>query len=815
MPAQSTDYKYFAFISYSRKDSKVAAWLQKRLEWFRFPVKLVPEDRRPPHPRFIQPIYRDKTNLEVTDEHYWQNIRRALEESRFLIILCSPHSAASQPVDMEVSHFFATHNNDASQLLPVIVSGDVKSSGNDAALGPTLRSLGELLIDRNLPTMVSDEATDDQDAWEQGFVSLVSYLLRLDRKAIGDHIQREAKRQARVLRRWLVAVVALTLLAFFGAVVAWQQKNQADMNASLAKENEIAAKKQEQKARTTLSMSDFIRANELIAAGEQADALAYLARAVRGNPQNVAAGRRALMLLQEQPWFVPQSNGSDFVEIPAIADHDLGDLFSIAQQWSIDPTAVARDPISRVPVIGSGILNEFANDGFVTNEFEGQHLQHTLRGPCESIHFFPQGYVFTTFDRHSVRLWGLDGSSFGRVEGDNVGTGSISADGRKLGANLRIVGRTPIVQIVGEDILNHAPWHAEKGDKMQDLKRQLAAITGSAVGHVLAIAPDHFAVDQQNVGIDIWCVSTRTKLGTVAVPYGTGAGIALHPSGSKLLFFQYRTHLGQIWDVRTGTPEGREMNFSRYDGSGAYSPDGSFVATDEQSVGGGETYLKVWDSETVIPLSRNWVTRELACCRPSLEGYCDGSYWKFNGHGQFFHVGNHRIAGNSPLERTIFMQFEFPPQTALIPRWFPDLLEIVGGRRIAEKDTLVTMGDSVRIGLLDEVKRDLLDALPTDRWAAIIRWWLDDSPQRMVAPGSSQSVNDYVRRRIESGRIFDLHLAIQAAPEKFELYDLISKAYSRMTLEARTNAGKDQKYALDAEYRSKYFFELFRVLTKR
>ena len=93
MSSQITSYKYFAFISYSRKDSKAAAWLQKRLEWFRFPVKLVPEDRRPPNPMYVRPVYRDKTSLEVTNDHYWVNIRRALEESRYLIVLCSPHSA--------------------------------------------------------------------------------------------------------------------------------------------------------------------------------------------------------------------------------------------------------------------------------------------------------------------------------------------------------------------------------------------------------------------------------------------------------------------------------------------------------------------------------------------------------------------------------------------------------------------------------------------------------------------------------------------------------------------------------------------------
>ncbi len=227
-------YKYFAFISYSRKDSKVAAWLQKRLEWFRFPVKLVAVERRPPHERYVRPIYRDKTNLEMTDEHYWMNIRRALEESRHLVVLCSPHAAGSEPVNMEVAHFLETHGGDASLLVPVIVSGNVTSAGADAALCPALRALGGTLIDRNLPTMVSDSAAAEQGAWEDGFVSLIAYLLRLERGAVGDHIQRETKRQSAVLRRWLVAVGVLALAAIGAGVVAMKQRSMALANEQKA-----------------------------------------------------------------------------------------------------------------------------------------------------------------------------------------------------------------------------------------------------------------------------------------------------------------------------------------------------------------------------------------------------------------------------------------------------------------------------------------------------------------------------------------------------------------------------------------------------
>ena len=288
--------KYYAFICYSRKDSKAAAWLQKRLEWFRFPVKLVPADRRPPNARYVRPIYRDKTNLEVTDEHYWTNIRRALEESRYLIVLCSPHAAASEPVNLEVAHFLETHGGDASYVVPIIVSGNVTSAGADAALCPALRALGDTLTSRNLPTMVPDAVTAEQDAWEHGFVSLVSYLLRLERTALGDHIQRETKRQTRVLQRWLVAVGMLTVIA--GRAPGWRSRPSARWKRRMSDDrreeqgdhrpNQINLKNLHE-----ASMADYAVAVQRIEKdGKWHEGVAHLARALKWEPGNRFAAAR-------------------------------------------------------------------------------------------------------------------------------------------------------------------------------------------------------------------------------------------------------------------------------------------------------------------------------------------------------------------------------------------------------------------------------------------------------------------------------------------------------------------------------------------
>lgn len=279
-------YKYFAFISYSRKDSKVAAWLQKRLEWFRFPVKLVPQDRRPPNPKYIRPVYRDKTNLEVTDEHYWTNIRRALEKSRFLIVLCSPASAhqrsdaPNHPVNMEVEYFLETHDQQSRHIVPVILGGSVTSSGEDAAFCPILRELGDNLIGRNLPSMVPDTGGSDQEAWELGFVAIISYLLKLDRDAVGSHIQSETRKQAKSLRRWLYLVSTLALIAVFAGVMA---KLNADAANEAKKQINLQLIKNETLMRETIK-KDISSARKYLASDDWEQSMGYYLLAAQKTP---------------------------------------------------------------------------------------------------------------------------------------------------------------------------------------------------------------------------------------------------------------------------------------------------------------------------------------------------------------------------------------------------------------------------------------------------------------------------------------------------------------------------------------------------
>lgn len=111
---------YLAFISYSHKDKEYAKWLHEKLESFRVPVYL--QEKRTDLPEYVRPIFRDETDLELGA--LTENIHRALENSRFLIVICSPNSQASDYVNDEINFFLRVAVSNKDKILPFIVDGE-------------------------------------------------------------------------------------------------------------------------------------------------------------------------------------------------------------------------------------------------------------------------------------------------------------------------------------------------------------------------------------------------------------------------------------------------------------------------------------------------------------------------------------------------------------------------------------------------------------------------------------------------------------------------------------------------------------------
>ena len=127
---------YWAFLSYSSADAAHARWLQKAIETYELPRRLIGHPTwAGPAPVRLRPVFRDRTELPA-DFDLTAKVREALAASAFLIVICSPQAAASRWVDKEIRIFRELHGE--SRILAMIVAGS-PSGGYEACFLPALR----------------------------------------------------------------------------------------------------------------------------------------------------------------------------------------------------------------------------------------------------------------------------------------------------------------------------------------------------------------------------------------------------------------------------------------------------------------------------------------------------------------------------------------------------------------------------------------------------------------------------------------------------------------------------------------------------
>lgn len=193
--------KKYAFISYSHKDESIAKWLQHNLEAYRLPTGVNNECE---NTRYLRPVFRDRTDLN--SGRLKEEIRRNLETSKFLIVLCSAHSADSFWVNEEIDIFI--------------------SLGHVENIIPVLTDAGEYA---NLPKRLTEyyrEHPEDEllaiDLFSEGkdvsFIRIVSRMLSLEFDVLWDRYKRNKRRKAIITS--VVSVWAAMVTYWFGIPVS-------------------------------------------------------------------------------------------------------------------------------------------------------------------------------------------------------------------------------------------------------------------------------------------------------------------------------------------------------------------------------------------------------------------------------------------------------------------------------------------------------------------------------------------------------------------------------------------------------------------
>lgn len=241
----SAEFKYRAFISYSHKDEKWAAWLHRALETFRVPRNLVGQETpMGVVPERLGKVFRDREEL-ATSSSLGSELTQALEDSACQIVICSPNAAKSRWTNEEILTYkrFGREN----RIFCLIVDGEPNASlfeetaefecfpeGLMFQMGPD----GNLTGRRSEP--IAADVRPEGDGKQNAKIKLIAGMLGVGFDALKQReAQRRQKRMVLITAAATVGMIiasGLAALALIARNEAEFQRNQAEIEAETARQ---------------------------------------------------------------------------------------------------------------------------------------------------------------------------------------------------------------------------------------------------------------------------------------------------------------------------------------------------------------------------------------------------------------------------------------------------------------------------------------------------------------------------------------------------------------------------------------------------
>lgn len=217
--------KYDAFISYSHAEdnAEIAEALHKKLEHYRIPSQI----QKITGKKKIERVFRDKEELPLS-ANLTENIYTALDNSEYLIVLCSPESRASQWVQREIEYFAGVHGKE--RIFAVLIKGEPED-----VFPPILCEKTEIKTDINGQNYIITEPVEPLAADVRGY-SKKERIKKLDAeflRLIAGILQcpYDELKQRHQEYRMKIAIAAMSAVMFLGiafGMYSAYQRNQVN-----------------------------------------------------------------------------------------------------------------------------------------------------------------------------------------------------------------------------------------------------------------------------------------------------------------------------------------------------------------------------------------------------------------------------------------------------------------------------------------------------------------------------------------------------------------------------------------------------------
>jgi tetratricopeptide (TPR) repeat protein len=233
-------FKYRAFISYSHRDERWAAWLHKSLERYRVPRRLV--GRATPMgnvPARIAPVFRDREELPTAVD-LGRVVNAALGQSAVLIVICSPAAAQSRWVNEEIRAFQRLGKPDG--IFCLIVDGEPNAGDARECFPEALRRRldGEASDGAKPPEPIGADVRPGKDRPRLALLKVIAGLLGIGLDELARReLQRRNRRLAAISAASVAGMAAASVLATLALIArneAEEQRARAEVEAATARE---------------------------------------------------------------------------------------------------------------------------------------------------------------------------------------------------------------------------------------------------------------------------------------------------------------------------------------------------------------------------------------------------------------------------------------------------------------------------------------------------------------------------------------------------------------------------------------------------
>ena len=221
-------YKYFAFISFQSADAKEALWVQKAIESYRLPTAVSKQNKD--LPKKMRPCFCYLNDINLSEE-LMQELKLRMEQSQFLIVICSPNSAKSNFVNGGIDYFIEHGGRD--RIIPLIVSGTPYS--NDPATECFPEALkrhfpkdADPMKDHQILGVNINEEGAGSKQWkrQRAVIMIIARMLSLEFENLWNREQKRKQRKRINIGLATIAIVAALALT-------WQLSKSTSVDISL------------------------------------------------------------------------------------------------------------------------------------------------------------------------------------------------------------------------------------------------------------------------------------------------------------------------------------------------------------------------------------------------------------------------------------------------------------------------------------------------------------------------------------------------------------------------------------------------------